>query len=72
MNYSVSVGYDSAGYYVSSSDIPGLDVEAKSLEALVGTVRDAGRRLLHEPSAKITIEPGIVLFDRVKRSHEAR
>ncbi|MGH6817537.1 MAG: hypothetical protein ACREC1_02050 [Methylovirgula sp.] len=67
MNYTVSVGYDIAGsYYVYWSDILGLDVEAKSFDALADVVTDIAPQLLHDRNAKVTIEPGPVICDRVK------
>ncbi len=73
MNYTVSVGYDIAGsYYVYWSNILGLDVEAKSLDALVGAVTDIAPQLLHNRDAKVTIEPGLVVCDRAKARTLAR
>lgn len=73
MNHTVSVGYDIAGgYYVYWSNIIGLDVEAQSFDALVGIVTDIAPQLLHDRDAKVTIEPGLIICDRVRAKALAR
>ena len=72
MNYTVSIGYDTAGsYYVFRSNIIGLDAEAKSCDALVGIVKDVAPALLHDRAARVTIEPGLVVCARVKATELA-
>jgi hypothetical protein len=62
MKYVVTVGYDPAGvYYVYSSDVPGLRASAWSPGALSEIVRAAVPNLVHDPSAKVTIQRGLVL-----------
>jgi hypothetical protein len=67
MNYSLSVGYDTAGiYYVFRSNIIGLDAKARSFDALVGIVKDVAPALLRDRGAKVTVEPGLVVCDHAK------
>jgi hypothetical protein len=67
MKHSVTVGYDSGGtFYVYSSDVPGLDAEAKSFDSLIGIVRESAARLLRDPTAKLAILPGVVLCKRTR------
>jgi hypothetical protein len=68
MKHSVTVGYDSGGiFYVYSSDVPGLDAEAKSFDTLIGIVRETAPRLLSDPAPKLAIQPGVVLCKRTTR-----
>ena len=43
MNYTVRIGYDETEhrYYVLSSDIPGLNIEAETFEAFIEAAQDA-------------------------------
>jgi hypothetical protein len=67
MNYSVSIGYDTAGiYYVFRSNIIGLDAKAKAFDALVAIVKEVAPALLRDRGAKVVIEPGIVVCNCVK------
>lgn len=62
MEYLITVGYDAAGiYYVYASNVPGLQVSAWRLEALLEIVRAAVPNLLHDPTAKVRLQPGLVL-----------
>lgn len=58
MSYVVNVGYDQAEvrYYVLSSDIGGLHVEASSFEEFVETARDLASDLIdnHTPGTSIS------------------
>lgn len=57
MSYVVHVGHDvgQGVYYVLSSDIPGLNVEAPSIEQLMEITRDVAPDLLGEPAAGSSI-----------------
>jgi hypothetical protein len=60
MRYNIAIGYDTAGlFFVSSSNVPGLKVQAKSFKEIVEKATIASRRLLRKPCANIHIEPGI-------------
>lgn len=64
-NYIVNVAFDATTgrYYVDSSDIPGLNVEAASFEDLVEIARDAAPDLLGSRAAgcKISFRRDVVL-----------
>ncbi len=57
MNYTVRIGYDETEhrYYVLSSDIPGLNIEAETFEAFVEAAQDAAPDLLQDKSGSSRI-----------------
>lgn len=65
MSYVVKVGFDPAErrYFVLSSDIPGLNIEADTFEAFVEATQDAAPDLVgeHPEGAKIRFEREVVL-----------
>ena len=65
MSFTVKVGFDEAErrYFVLDSDIPGLNIEADTFEALVEAVQDATPDLIGKPSegSRIRFEREIVL-----------
>jgi hypothetical protein len=70
MEYLITVGYDPAGiYYVYASNVPGLQVSAWRLEGLLEIVRAAVPNLVHERSAKVRIQPGLILCALPKHQH---
>ena len=54
MNYTVRIGYDETEhrYYVLSSDIPGLNIEAETFEAFIEAAQDAAPDLLQDKSGR--------------------
>lgn len=67
MSYVVKVGFDEAEhrYFVLSSDLPGLHIEADSFEAFVEAVRDVAPDLVgtHPEGGRIRFEREIALAD---------
>lgn len=65
MSYVVSVGYDTVErrYFVISSDIPGLNIEAATFEEFVEAARDAAPDLIADRTgeSKIRFEREVVL-----------
>jgi hypothetical protein len=65
MSFTVKVGFDEAErrYFVLDSDIPGLNIEADTFEALVEAVQDATPDLIGKPAegSRIRFEREIVL-----------
>ena len=65
MSYVVHVGHDveQGAYHVLSSDIPGLNVEARSFEDFVDITRDLAPDLVAQnvTGASIRFQPDIVL-----------
>jgi hypothetical protein len=62
MHYNIAIGYDTAGlFFVSSSNVPGLKVQARSFKEVVERATITSRRLLCNPSADITFERGIMV-----------
>ena len=65
MSFVVSVGYDEAEhrYYVLSSDIPGLNIEADTFEEFVEAAQDAAPDLVgdHAAGAKIKFEREVAI-----------
>lgn len=62
MRYKIAIGYDTAGhFFISSSNVPGLKVQAKTFKEIVAKATIASRRHVRKPFAEITVEPGIVV-----------
>ena len=58
MSYVVRIGFDAqeSQYYVLSSDIPGLNVEAGSVDAFVAIARDLAPDLVGDHPAGSSID----------------
>ena len=58
MSYVVHIGYDmqESRYYVLSSEIPGLNVEANSVDEFVEIARDLASELIGEHVAGSSID----------------
>ena len=65
MRFTVSVGYDEAArrYFVLSSDIPGLNIEADTFEEFVEAVQDVAPDLVGDRAegAKIKFEREVAI-----------
>jgi len=65
MSYVVKVGFDQIEhrYFVISSDIPGLNIEADTFEAFVEAAQDAAVDLINEQAedSKIRFEREVTL-----------
>ena len=62
MRYRIAIGYDTAGFfYISSTNVPGLKARAKHATDVVEKATVAARRLLSRPTAKIQVEPGVMV-----------
>jgi predicted RNase H-like HicB family nuclease len=65
MSFTVNVGYDETErrYFVLSSDIPGLNIEAGTFEEFVEAAQDAAPDLIgdHAVGAKIRFEREVAI-----------
>ena len=65
MNFTVKVGYEEAEhrYFVISSDIPGLNIEADTFEEFVEAAQDAAPDLVdaHVGGSKIRFEREVAI-----------